>query len=341
MGFFLEHISKEFPLPPKVYGLCDDFIARVIRTWNNTTTNLGALLNGIRGTGKTVTCEILANKLQLPVIIVDAAYDDINEFVGNIQQDVVLFFDEFEKVFPREYGHPSKLLMLMDGVTKGAYRKLFLLTTNELNIEPNMIQRPGRIRYVKTFGNLHPDIIYQIVDDRLKYTELRQSVIDFVSELELITVDSVCAIIDEVNIHHEAPSAFEDVFNVKKIADLHAVYEVIKDENGTPIGEKLLHDNIKLRPAPLNYGCVGYDLWANRDELGQIAEVLDTDLINIYSAFTEKEIIDAEENDTELDICKQPIRTLRIEPRSSYNRVFRGGGNRFMGNGLSCMDLDI
>ena len=320
IGFYLEQIEEAFPLPSKIYGLCDKFVERVLKTWNSTSSNLGVLFNGIKGTGKTVTCEIIANKINLPIIIVDTAFDDVDSLLANIQQDVVLFFDEFEKVFPREWNSPGKLLTLMDGVTKGVHRKLFLLTTNELSIDPNMIQRPGRIRYVKTFGNLQPEVIYEIVEDRLQDKSFTKQVIDFISELELITVDIVCSIVDEVNIHGETPDKFKDVFNVKKLAELHAVFEVFNDENGKMLKETLVFDNVKTHPHKIDSSCEGEDFYINKEEIGSILEVLAEDLIVVQAQPSYEEVEKAQEEGKELP--QKPKRTFRLETRSSYNRVF-------------------
>ena len=62
-----------------------------------------------------------------------------------INFDCIFFFDEYEKEF-RE-----SVLSFMDGVRNSQYRKIFLLTTNELEINNNLLGRPSRIRYVRSF----------------------------------------------------------------------------------------------------------------------------------------------------------------------------------------------
>lgn len=317
MGFFLEKMANEFPVPEKVYGLTSGFIERVQKTFSATKGNLGVLLNGIRGTGKTVTCELISNLSDLPTLIVDTNYDGLGDFLAEIQQDIILFFDEFEKVFPRDYGSPSKLLMVMDGVMKGHHRKLFLLTTNELSIDPNMIQRPGRIRYVKTFSNLTPEVITEIVNDKLHNKSFAKQVIEFISELELITIDIVTSIIEEVNIHMEAPDAFMDVFNVKKLNEVYAVFEYNKDPQSGKTVENLYKPIAKIAPKIIdeNHG-IGYNFIIDRDLIGEIVEVENDGTFIVqpndeYDEPTDKYI-------------KPPARKFRIEPRYSLNPVFKG-----------------
>lgn len=49
-----------------------------------------------------------------------------------------------------------------------------LLTTNNLYVNENLIGRPSRIRYKKTFGNLQPEVVQEYLDDNLKEQEVYQ-----------------------------------------------------------------------------------------------------------------------------------------------------------------------
>lgn len=221
----LERIGDDFSMPNPIYGTETEFIERIVRTYDNTSGNLGALLNGVKGTGKTITAEQIANLLLergLPTILVNDNFEKLQSFLSGIQQDVTLIFDEYEKTFNRE---SAKLLTIMDGVLKSDYRKVFLLTTNDSWIHDAMMQRPGRIRYLLEFTNLTRVVIEQIIDDRLKWPELRQDLVDFISQLELITVDIVTTLTDETNIHQRADNEFFTCFNVKKN---EARYDVVR-----------------------------------------------------------------------------------------------------------------
>lgn len=325
-GFYLTRISEKFPLPAKTYGVQDVFINRVLRTWEATNTNLGVLLNGIRGTGKTVTCEMIANRMDAPTIIISEAFDGVDTFLVKIQQDAVILFDEFEKTYPREYGKPSGLLSLMDGVSKGEYRKMFMLTTNELSVEPNMIQRPGRIRYLKTFGNLHPDIIQEILEDKLNNKAQIKPVLSFISELELITIDIVCATADEVNIHGDLPEDFKDIFNIKKISTMRSIYEVITDPpncaTGIPVKEVMVYNNSRISPDNLETAAEGDGVYVNGDYVAAIQQVLTPDMAMVYVDYTDDEELAAES--AGITLPKAPVRMWRFEDKISINRVFSG-----------------
>ncbi len=165
------------------------------------------MLNGILGTGKTVTAKVLANETGLPVLLIPHAYNGLNTFLSYIQQDIVVLIDEYEKVYAGEEDeeNDSSLLSLMDGTFTNSYRKIFILTTNNTWINKNMLNRPGRILYKKEFSNLNREQILEIVDDCLVEKQFRNETIDFMKPLSIITVDIVKNIVREINIHQESP----------------------------------------------------------------------------------------------------------------------------------------
>lgn len=208
---YLCRVEEDFKFNHKIYGLEKDFIQRVKTTYNSVKDNLGILLNGVKGSGKSVSAKLICNTLNLPVIVVDGKYDYLPTFISELQQNVVIFIDEYEKI----YKENGDVLTVMDGIFKTAYKHVFLLTTNDLFINRNMLQRPGRIRYVKTYEDLTSEVVEEIIDDMLINTSHKEDCIQSISNLAIITVDLVKSIIQEVNIHDEAPSKFIDFFNVK------------------------------------------------------------------------------------------------------------------------------
>ena len=200
-GWYLEKYADKFTFNYKLYGLQTEFCEHVLKTYKNTKGNLGIMLTGTKGTGKTVTAKALANEFNLPVIIVKDMGDSnqaMIEFLGGFNFDCILFFDEFEKNFSES---DSTILQIMDGVYSSEYRKIFLLTTNEMSINENMVGRPSRIRYVRHFGNLDLKTVEEYLDDTLEVPEARQELIDFIDTLTISTIDILKTIVNEVNIH--------------------------------------------------------------------------------------------------------------------------------------------
>ena len=229
-GYYLTQYHDKYVFPYKVYGVNKSFIERVNRTFVNTTGNLGVLMNGVKGTGKSVTSELICNdfmeQFNMPVILINERMKGLIEFLAAIDQDVVVFVDEYEKVFVNEEGRPNstEILTLMDGALKSEHRRLFLFTTNNKYIDDNLLERPGRIRYVKEFIDLDKATIEEIVDDLLEDKNFKEECITYISKLQKITIDIVKAVITEVNIHGQGPSSFSDIFNTKELKPTYNMY---------------------------------------------------------------------------------------------------------------------
>jgi DNA-directed RNA polymerase subunit F len=189
-------------------------------------------MNGVKGTGKSVTAEQICNLFlenhNMPVILINQRMNGLIEFLASIEQDIVVFVDEYEKVFVNENGgrnNASEILTLMDGALKSTHRRVFVFTTNNKYIDENLLERPGRIRYVKEFSDLEKEVIEELVEDLLVNKTRKESCINFISRLQKITIDIVKALITEVNIHDEDPETFADIFNVKRTDDYYNIYE--------------------------------------------------------------------------------------------------------------------
>lgn len=209
-GLYLSRTQDDFKFNYKIYNKDEKFIKTVLKSYDNLNQNLGILLTGLKGTGKSVTSKMICNELNIPVICITQNHEDLNTLLSSIQQPVVIFIDEYEKIY--DDGH--ELLTLMDGLLKNDYKNVFLLTTNELYINNNLLQRPGRIRYVKEYGNLESHQCIEIINDLLQYPEFKDDCIEEISKLPNITIDLVKEIINEVNIHNVSPKEFMNIFNV-------------------------------------------------------------------------------------------------------------------------------
>ena len=217
IGWILEYSDEKFTFNYKLYDIQKEFLDYTYKTIKNTSSNLGILFNGIKGTGKSVTAKVLANQLNYPVIIIKS-FDTLNnsmiEYLNSLNFDCVLFMDEYEKQFDED---DNTFLSLMDGAYTSPYRRIFLLTTNDLGINENMLSRPSRIRYIKEFGNLEKEVIMNYFDDNLQDKSAADTLFEFLDSLEISTMDILKTVTEEVNIHgiHEFMKHHE-CFNVAK-----------------------------------------------------------------------------------------------------------------------------
>ena len=208
----LNLMQKAFVFNYKMYGN-DQFPERVIKVFNSVKSNMGVMLCGLKGTGKTVQAEQICNLSKLPVILVTEDFDhgaDLVKFLSRVDQECVVMIDEYEKIF----GKSDTLLSMMDGVLNGTSRRLFVLTANTAFVSDALLDRPSRIHYLKRFGNLDRAVIQEVVDDMLVAKQFRDEVVAYISVLDIVTIDIIKTVVREVNMFEEPPQNFKNILNV-------------------------------------------------------------------------------------------------------------------------------
>ncbi len=244
-GWFLKRESDDFEFSFKVYDASESIINRIVKHWSATSTNLGVLMNGLRGAGKTMTAQLLANRLikdkHLPVLVIRSPIP-LEEVLGVMHQDMVVIFDEFEK------SHNDKqqqaLLSTIDGMSRSQFRRLFIFTTNSTALNENFKDRPSRIHYQFEFARVAPEVIEGLISDSLpeRLQHLRNEIVDFLDTRHICTIDIVKAVIAEVKTFEESPRVFEHMLNVSK-GEPPAYRIVVVDENG--IEQEVYEDYFK------------------------------------------------------------------------------------------------
>lgn len=204
----LQKICDKFEFDYKLYDLDTSEIEERIRnTWDSdlykkSGKNLGIIYNGVKGTGKTVGAKILCNDFDnMPTLIISQYFKGISDFIQSIDFPCVVFIDEAEKIFDNEDSDCSvELLRMIDGVYS-ASRKIFILTTNTLSLNNNLLDRPSRIRYVKEFGNVSNKAVEEIIEDKLIDKSKKSDLLAEINKLSFSTIDIIENIIFEYNIH--------------------------------------------------------------------------------------------------------------------------------------------
>lgn len=328
-GLYLKNTEAEFTFDYKIYGTETKFIDRVIRTYHGSKGNMGVLLNGIKGTGKSVTAKLICNKMKLPVIVVSEYYDALPTFLNDIHEDVIVFIDEYEKLYSD--WKTSSILSVMDGVLSGKYRRMFILTTNDLHINENMLQRPSRIYYLKTYDNIEQSVVDAILDDMLDYPEFRDDIVKFVGEMNIITIDLVKAIIHEVNLHGETPYAFKEIFNVRNHKnELYNIIDITDTANPKTMAESV---RVDFQFTDVN---MGRDLYLGNHgkRIGTMMKVFDKETalfenseyetLNVSPNDMDDEDYDKLEEMKKAKVVPKLIkvrRVIRKEPSNSYSNL--------------------
>lgn len=228
-------------LPDKVYDFEKSFREQVLKALRHpkANNNIGVLLEGYKGQGKSVAAKQLAIESGLPVIMITSPIikgADINRFLSQIKQDFVLLIDEFEKLFKNDdrnddrnqeeekgFHGQNTFLSLLDGTISLEHKRLVILTTNK-EIGDKFINRPGRIRYYKKYNFMSQEVFDAILDDKLENQAFRQDLIDNIN-VPACTIDILTSIIEEVNIQEKPYSSFKDFFNHKERKTTYSRYK--------------------------------------------------------------------------------------------------------------------
>ena len=228
-GFFLERRSDLKVKETKVYGVHNTKVNKVFKTFEAFIRNLGVILSGDKGMGKSMFANMLAEgalEKGIPVIIVDSFIPGIASFIESIEQEVLVLFDEFDKTFggvkvgDNEANPQDSMLGLFDGMSAG--KKLFVVTCNDLkNMSDYLINRPGRFHFHFRFDYPTPEEIKEYLQDKLErqYWEEIEKVISFSFKINL-NYDCLRAIVYELN----SGEKFEEAIKDLNIVSLHEEY---------------------------------------------------------------------------------------------------------------------
>lgn len=219
-GWYLDRVADQFHFPFKVYDASSKVIDRIITYWYVNGGNLGILMNGLRGAGKTMTAQLLANKLikdaDIPVLAVREPVP-LQAIFDAVQQNMMVIFDEFEKTHDDE--NQKLLLSTIDGMSRSAFNRLIVFTTNVTAINENFRDRPSRIHYQFEFQRVADEIIEGLIEDGLEEDlrkKFKADLLTYLHTRKICTIDIVKAAISEVRTFRESPTQFEEMLNISK-----------------------------------------------------------------------------------------------------------------------------
>lgn len=274
VGWFLEMTGDKFQFPYKIYGQHDHIVDRLKRAWPVLDGNLGVLFDGIKGTGKTITAQLLANwcieELNMPVLVVDSPVP-LKDILDQLEQNVMVIFDEFEKTHHKKEDQ-QRILTCVDGMGRSQYRRFFLFTTNTPALEDNLVDRPSRIRYCWKFKRLSDSIIQMLMDDLLDQDciQYRGDILQFLLTRNVCSIDVAKMVIREVNLFKESPVAFESIVNLTKRVPSSFKITVLDDENESRFSEYFKPNNyledlaLILTKTGANQYMAGDSVWSRK-----------------------------------------------------------------------------
>lgn len=238
-GFYLEK-REDIEVNEKIYGVHDKKVEKVFNSFKKFDRNLGIILSGDKGIGKSLFAKMVADKAienEIPVVIVDSYIQGIANFIDDIKQEIVVIFDEFDKTFSgkkEDDGNrndpQSEMLTLFDGTTNG--KKMFIITCNNLNkLSDYMLNRPGRFHYHFRFDYPNSEEIKSyLMDKNVNDMNEINEVIAFSSKRKL-NFDCLRAIAFELNSGFSFKDAIQDL-NIINLEERIKCYITCVFENG-------------------------------------------------------------------------------------------------------------
>lgn len=218
-GFSLEKYA-EIKVNEKIYGVHLSKVQKVLKSYAKFDRNLGVILSGDKGIGKSLFSKLLAIegiKKGYPLIIVNSYIPGIANYLNSINQEVIILFDEFDKTFPGKSSPDTggegqtELLSLFDGIAMG--KKLFVITCNSLNgLNNYLVNRPGRFHYHFRFEYPTPEEIREYMEDHLLESQYKEidKIIGF-SEKVYLNYDCLRAIAFELQNEGTFEEAIKDL----------------------------------------------------------------------------------------------------------------------------------
>lgn len=260
-GFWLEKFS-DLEVNEKIYGVHMTKVEKVFNSFKSFSRNLGIILSGDKGIGKSLFAKLLCIKSienNYPLIIVNNYIPGIADFLNEIEQEVVVLFDEFDKTFYAGRDNNSakdpqtEMLTLFDGISMG--KKLFVITCNDLrSLNDYLVNRPGRFHYHFRFEYPQAEEIREYLQDKLEeqYWDEINEVISFSKKINL-NYDCLRSIAFELALGSKFKDAISDLNIVNIAREVYDLYLYLSD------GTKVVQKNICLNMFDDDEVHIGFD----------------------------------------------------------------------------------
>lgn len=224
-GYSIKKMDHPFQVNEPVYGVSQAKVDKVLHCYSLINRNLGVLLSGDKGIGKSMFAKLLAIacvKRGIPVISITQNTPGLATFLEDLNQEAMFLFDEFDKTFgyrdeDKNVDAQSSLLTLFDG-TSAVSKRLFVVTCNDLyNLNDFLVNRPGRFHYHFRFDYPNSEEIRAYMHDKLDQSAWDQ-------------IDEIVSFAEKVNLNYDClrSIAFEMSLGsrfIEAIRDLNIIAE--------------------------------------------------------------------------------------------------------------------
>lgn len=292
--------AEDFKFPEKLYDVSEELRSMIKKSFKTYKTNLGVLLSGNKGQGKSLTAKLICTELEQPVILITKQIPKEVNFVGflnQVKQNYTLYVDEFEKLFrllndkDNPYHSQETFLSFMDGVLTNEHKILFLLTAND-SVNEFLINRPSRIKFLVEYNELPEELFEIIVNDRLINKDYKNDLMENISLVNL-NIDLLISIINDINLFDKPFSTFKEFYNYKFEQYKYEVYEI---RNGVDVFLSFFTSNRKLK-----YN----DTYINYDRVKDYVKFTKDEIIYVTTKYVDSD--NEEDDDREVEVTKKIV----------------------------------
>ena len=228
--------TESFVMPPKLYGDCIKNADRIYNTFTKRPNSTGAMLNGEKGSGKTLLAKylsIMGAKEGVPTILINSPWtgEAFMQLVQSVNQPCIVIFDEFEKVYDAD--DQEDILTMLDGVFPS--KKLFIFTCNDKwKVNQHMRNRPGRIFYYIEYSGLDTKFIREYCEDNLTNKGNIDSVVVLSHMFDHFNFDMLASIVEEMNRYDETALQSISILNARPEFSMKQMFDMSFTLNDVP-----------------------------------------------------------------------------------------------------------
>lgn len=331
-GFYLEKQDPFVIKDTKVYGVNDIKISKVLNTFAKVNKNLGIILSGLKGMGKSLFAKQLAIQMVnkgYPVITVDRYIQGVEEFLKRMDQEVMILFDEFDKTFfdpenTRGINDPQTYILgLFDGIDVG--KKLFVITCNDIdNLSDYIVNRPGRFHYHFTFDTPSKSDIIEYLNDNLSedLTDKEKVIQDLLKfdRFYSLNYDTLRSIVFELNNGYSLAETLDDLNIINQGYNAYTPMITYSKENHTTVTIKC--ERVKINILGNNYSNMSLYDYDNGSYYGTIKINPSKLFVNnndIFEIDPKEVVIVSDDKDDDINCINTVIKKLEFIPYSPFN----------------------
>lgn len=348
-GYFLEPIKEKFNEPDdydeSFFGPKLDYLVSRAKA---ETGNVGYLFSGVKGMGKTLLMEMIANRLELPIVIIEtnSMVDNNNlfQFLFALDSSMAIIIDEFEKKL--SHTAQEQLLSFFDGIYNSNKKKVFLLSCNQENINDAFLGRLGRILYKVPFKAIKDkDVCVKFMQ---KHTALNDEqinrLVDLLATKQQVTIDILHKIAKEIRFN-----SFENFLNIGwpmlNLEDINfeiycETYQYDSDEPESTAYNRPLSDFVKVMSMSFNQkDAFLTDLHKKRTEDGSFKQTTEDSIAESYINGTSGRFFTAKKTVDDLkvgDTLDGDYYTIDAIERTKSNVYFKVRETRDPSDGFYC-----